>query len=59
MIVGIGFLGLATAAIAGHFVSQDADDKHVETLDRQDQILAELTAINARLDRIEAQLETT
>jgi voltage-gated potassium channel len=59
MIVGIGFLGLATAAIAGHFVNLDAEDKHVETIDRQDLILAELTAIHARLDRIEARLETT
>ncbi len=58
MIIGIGFLGLATAAIAGHFVNQDAEDKHVETIDLQDKVLAELVAINARLDRIEARLES-
>ena len=55
MIVGIGFLGLATAAIAGHFVNQDADDKHRESTDKQDQILSELRRVHERLDRIEAR----
>jgi voltage-gated potassium channel len=55
MVVGIGFLGLATAAIAGHFVSQDADDKHRESTDKQEQILAELRRIDARLERLEAR----
>jgi voltage-gated potassium channel len=55
MIVGIGFLGLATAAIAGHFVNQDAEDKHRESTDKQDQILAELRKVHQRLDRLEAR----
>lgn len=55
MVVGIGFLGLATAAIAGHFVSQDADDKHRESTDKQDEILAELRRVHERLDRLEAR----
>lgn len=54
MVVGIGFLGLATASIAGHFVNQDADDKHRESTDMQEQILAELRRIHERLDRLEA-----
>jgi voltage-gated potassium channel len=58
MIVGIGFLGLATAAIAGHFVNQDAEDKQAETTDRQDQILAALARIDQRLDRLEARLDS-
>jgi voltage-gated potassium channel len=53
MVVGIGFLGLATAAIASHFVNADADEKHAESTDKQDLILAELRRINERLDRIE------
>jgi voltage-gated potassium channel len=55
MILGIGFLGLATAAIASHFVNADADEKHEESTDRQELILEELRRINARLDRIEAR----
>jgi voltage-gated potassium channel len=54
MIVGIGFLGLATAAIAGHFVNQDAEEKHQESTDRQDEILVELRRINLRLERLES-----
>jgi voltage-gated potassium channel len=54
MIVGIGFLGLATAAIAGHFVNQDAEDKHRQSTDNQQQILAELHRLHERLDRLEA-----
>ena len=53
MVIGIGFLGLATAAIAGHFVNEDAEDKHRESTDKQDAILAELKRIHARLDQIE------
>ena len=45
MVVGIGFLGLATAAIACHFVNEDAEDKHREATDKQDQILAELRRV--------------
>jgi voltage-gated potassium channel len=56
MIVGIGFLGLATASIAGHFVNQDAEDKHREATDKQDEILAELRRVHERLDRLEATL---
>ncbi len=57
MVVGIGFLGLATAAIAGHFVNQDADDKHRESTDRQEQILAELKRVHERLDRLETSVD--
>jgi len=53
MVIGIGFLGLATASIAGYFVNQDAEDKHRESTDKQDAILAELKRIHARLDRLE------
>ena len=53
MVIGIGFLGLATASIAGHFVSQDAADKHRESTDKQDEILAELQRIHTRLDQLE------
>lgn len=53
MVIGIGFLGLATASIAGHFVNQDAEHKHRVSTDKQDEILAELKRINARLDRLE------
>jgi voltage-gated potassium channel len=55
MVTGIGFLGLATAAIAGHFVSQDAEDKHRESTDRQEEILAELRRLNERLDSLESR----
>ncbi len=55
MIVGIGFLGLATASIAGHFVNQDAEDKHREATDNQAKILAELRRLHERLDRLEAR----
>jgi voltage-gated potassium channel len=55
MVVGIGFLGLATAAIAGHFVNEDAEDKHRESTDNQDKILAELQRIHDRLDCLEAR----
>jgi len=60
MVVGIGFLGLATASVASHFVHADASEKHQETTDhqlellaRQDEILAELKAIGERLAAIE------
>jgi voltage-gated potassium channel len=55
MVVGIGFLSLATASIAGHFVNQDAEDKHREATDKQKEILAELRRVHERLDRIEAR----
>jgi voltage-gated potassium channel len=55
MVIGIGFLGLATASIAGHFVNQDAEDKHQVTTDKQEQILEELRQISARLDRLESR----
>jgi len=55
MVVGIGFLGLATASIAGHFVNQDAEDKHREATDKQDEILGELRRIHERLDQLEAR----
>jgi hypothetical protein len=46
-------LGLATAAIAGRFVSRDADDKHRESTDKQEEILADLRRVHERLDRLE------
>jgi len=55
MVVGIGFLGLATASIAGHFVNQDANDKHRESTDKQEKILAELRRVHERLDQLEAR----
>ena len=55
MIVGIGFLGLATASIAGHFVNQDAEEKHRKVTDKQDAILAELRRVHQRLDRLETR----
>jgi len=60
MVIGIGFLGTATAAIASHFVNTDAtkrhhavNDKHREILARQNEILAELKTVNERLSAIE------
>jgi voltage-gated potassium channel len=53
MVIGIGFLGLATAAIASHFVNADAEEKHAESVDNQASILDELRRINERLDRLE------
>lgn len=62
MVIGIGFLGLATAAIASHFVNTDATEKHRETKDRQNEILArqheilgQLNTVNERLSAIERQ----
>lgn len=55
MVVGIGFLGLATASIAGHFVNEDAKEKHREATDKQDQILDELRRLHRRLDELEAK----
>lgn len=56
MVIGIGFLGLATASIASHFVHTDASEKHKQTVDRQDEILAELKQIDARLAAIEQRV---
>ena len=60
MVVGIGFLGTATAAIASHFVNTDAtkqhretNDRHREILARQTEILHELKAVSERLAAIE------
>jgi voltage-gated potassium channel len=60
MVVGIGFLGLATAAIASYFVNTDAEDKHRRTTDKQQQILAredeileQLKQLNERVAKIE------
>jgi voltage-gated potassium channel len=55
MVLGIGFLGLATAAIASHFVNAEADEKHAESTDKQELILAELRRIGERLDRLESR----
>jgi hypothetical protein len=36
-------------------VNQDAEDKHRESTDKQDEILVELRRINERLERLEAR----
>jgi voltage-gated potassium channel len=51
MLVGIGFVALLTAFIADRFINLT-----VETEEKEDQILAELRAINARLDALEPAL---
>jgi voltage-gated potassium channel len=56
MVIGIGFLGLATAAIASHFVHTDASAKHRETTDRQDELITSQKHILAELKRIDARL---
>jgi len=35
-------------------VNQDAEDKHRESTDKQDEILAELRRVHERLDSLEA-----
>jgi voltage-gated potassium channel len=56
MLIGIGFLGLVTASVAARFVASDADDKHEESSSNQQEILLELKALDARLERIEQAL---
>jgi voltage-gated potassium channel len=56
MIVGIGFLGLTTAAIATHFVSTDAEDKHRRTSDKQQKILGHQDEIVARLKQLDERM---
>ncbi|MBS1846241.1 MAG: ion transporter [Actinobacteria bacterium] len=51
MLVGIGFVALLTAFIADRFINLS-----VETEAKEDQILAELQAISARLDNLEASV---
>ncbi|HZS23783.1 MAG TPA: ion channel [Gaiellaceae bacterium] len=51
MVIGIGFLGLATASIASHFVHND--DKQRELLAQHGKILATLERIEARLAALE------
>jgi voltage-gated potassium channel len=51
MLVGIGFVALLTAFIADRFINLT-----VETEEKEDLILAELRAINARLDALEPAL---
>jgi voltage-gated potassium channel len=53
MITGIGFLSLLTAAIASRFVSQDSEAEHSEV----SEVLAVLTRIEERLDRLESRLD--
>ena len=57
MIIGIGFLSLLTASIASSFVSQDAavEDQVLES--DHAELLAVLTRIEERLDRVEAKLD--
>lgn len=45
MLLGIGFVAFITAAVAAHFVGEDEDD-----------VVAEVKRLHARLDRIEAAL---
>ena len=49
MLVGIGFVSMLTAVIASSFVAHDANQQS-----DSEQILAELQAINRRLDQLEA-----
>ena len=63
MVIGIGFLGLATAAIASHFVNTDAEAKHRRSTDtqkqilgREDEVLAQLKQIDERLAKIEQKV---
>jgi voltage-gated potassium channel len=49
MFVGIGFVALLTAFIADRFINAE-----VEASAKEDQVLAELRAIRARLDQLEA-----
>ena len=56
MIVGIGFLGLATAAIASHFVNTDAEEKHRRSTDKQQQILAREDEIISQLKQLDERL---
>lgn len=56
MIVGIGFLGLATAAIASHFVHTDATESRKQTADSRDALLAGQERILAELEQIDGRL---
>ena len=47
-------LMLPAVLIQDSSLQQDAEDKHREATDRQDQILAELRRVHERLDRLEA-----
>ncbi len=53
MVIGIGFLGTATAAIASHFVNTDSTKRHREVSDKHREILAELKTISDRLAALE------
>jgi voltage-gated potassium channel len=53
MVIGIGFLGTATAAIASHFVNTDSTKRHREVSDKHREILAELKQISERLAALE------
>ena len=50
MAVGIGFVALLTAFVADRFIRKEVVE---EVEEREDQILAKLDAIDARLDRLE------
>jgi voltage-gated potassium channel len=50
MLVGIGYVAMVTAFIAGRFIQTDQD---VE--EREDRVLAKLESIERRLDRLDGQ----
>ena len=52
MIAGIGFVALLTASIAHRFVAQEASAERADA-GRDEEILREIRALHARLDRIE------
>jgi voltage-gated potassium channel len=52
MVAGIGFVALLTASIAQRFVAHEASAERADA-SRDDEILRQLRALHARLDRIE------
>jgi voltage-gated potassium channel len=58
MVAGIGFVALFTASIAQRFVAHEASAERADAT-RDDEILRELRALHARLDRIERAGDAT
>jgi prefoldin subunit 5 len=59
MVIGIGFIAILTGAVAERFLAGKVEEvtetaHEVEATDEQ--VLAELRAVRARLDRLEARL---
>jgi voltage-gated potassium channel len=62
MLVGIGFIAILTGAIAERFLTgqiEDVAEEVDETAATETELLAELRAIRARLDRLEARSKGT